>query len=101
MTIRYQPDHAGVGELMRSPEMLEMLEAKAQRGVDYARSIAPEATGEYRESLRVDSVRRGGPARDRAEARVVADSDHAAYVEWQDDYHVLARTAAFIEGDDG
>lgn len=101
MTVRYQPDYAGTGQLMRSIEMLAVMEHIAEGGANYARVIAPRETGEYADSITVDSTRRGGPHKDRAEARIVADSDHAAYVEWQDGYHVLERTLAFLEGSGG
>lgn len=98
MTIRYKADYAGTGDLMRSPEMVAVMEAVAERGAALARSMAPERTGEYRASITVTSMRRGGPHGDRAEADIVADSDHAAYVEWRDGYHVLARAAGAVSG---
>lgn len=101
MGVRYKADYAGTGQLMRSAEMLAMLGEVAGHGAEFARSIAPRDTGEYADSIRVDSTRRGGSHKDRAEAQIIADSDHAAYVEWRDGYHVLERTLAFLEGGSG
>jgi hypothetical protein len=94
--IRYQADYRGTGELMRGPEMQELMRARAEAGAEFARSIAPEHTGEYKASIHVEATGHGGPRGDRAEARIVAGSDHAADVEWRDGYHVLARTADHV-----
>jgi hypothetical protein len=89
--IRYKADFKGTGELMRGPEMQAAMRQIAEEGADIARAIAPERTGEYKASIRVETLSRGGPHEDRAEGRIVADSDHAADVEWRDGHHTLAR----------
>jgi hypothetical protein len=101
MAARYEPDHEGTGMLMMSDGMREMLRMVAERGADYARSIAPVGKppgdphpGEYLASFRVEVVTPAPSWDDRPAALIVNDSGHAAYVEWQDGYHVLAKTAA-------
>lgn len=98
--VRYNPDIKGIGELMRGPEMRTLMNLRALGGLEYARALAAAhvRTGDYERSLHTESITRGGPHKDRAEARIVADSDHAVLVEWYDDLHILARTAAAIEG---
>lgn len=93
MTIRYKEDIAGTNRLMRGPEMQAVLRAVAEKGADFARSISPERTGDYKASFHVEVRADGGPRHNRAEARIVNDSPHATEVEWRDGYHVLARTA--------
>jgi hypothetical protein len=100
MATRYEPDRQGVGMLMMSDEMREMLRLAAERGAEYARSIAPAGhppgdphPGEYAASFRVEVVTPAPSWDDRPAALIVNDSPHAAYVEWQDGYHVLARAA--------
>lgn len=103
MSVRYERDIAGTGRLMRSPEMAALMEEVARRGESIARSLAAAhvVTGDYEASFRVESRRRGGPARDRAEARLVNDSAHAVLAEWYDGLHILARTAGYLEGGRG
>jgi hypothetical protein len=93
MTVRYKADYKGTGELMNGPEMQAVLRQIAEKGKAFAESISPERTGEYKASFEVTSRSHGGVHGDRAEAQIVNTSDHAARVEWQDNYHVLARTA--------
>jgi hypothetical protein len=91
--ITYKPSYAGTGALMNGPEMQEMLRQKAVKGMEYAIGIAPERTGDYKEHFSVEVRDHGGVHGDRAEAKIVNDSDHATEVEWRDGYHVLSRTA--------
>jgi hypothetical protein len=99
--IRYVPDRAGTNELMTSPKMLAGMVAAAEKGRAFAESISPRATGEYARSFTIESTRRGGPSRDRAEARLVNTAPHAAAVEWVNNggERVLGRTVDFIEGE--
>jgi hypothetical protein len=97
MAVRYKPDIAGTGKLMRSVEMQLMLRSAAEKGKLYAMGISPERTGEYLSSFSVETKADGGVHGDRAQATLVNNSPHAVYVEWQDNYHVLARTADYIE----
>lgn len=99
MTVRYTPDIAGTGRLMKGPEMQEMVRSAAEKGKAFAESISPVETGEYKSSFRVEVTAHGGTGvgGDRAQANLINDSDHATDVEWVDNYHVLARTADYIQ----
>lgn len=98
--IRYEYDYAGTNRAMTSPEMLAVLVEAAEAGKAFAQRIAPVRTGEYEKSFRIEGELRGGPRHDRAEARLVNDSPHAADVEWRNHggERILGRTADFIEG---
>lgn len=98
--IRYSPDIRGTNELMTGEEMLAVMEAAAQAGMSYAQNISPVDTGDYVSSFRIETEHRGGPQHDRAEARLVNDSDHAADVEWRNHggERILGRTVDAIEG---
>ena len=96
--IRYEPDIAGVGRVMRGPEMQAMLAARARRGQAYAQGISPVDTGDYAASFHVEVSARGtGRWADRAEARLVNRSEHATLVEWANGARVLGRTVDHIE----
>lgn len=97
MTVRYKPDYAGTNKLMNGPEMQVMLRSAAEKGRIFAIGISPERTGEYLRSFEIETKAHGGVHGDRAEATLTNTSPHAGHVEWQDGYHVLARTADFIE----
>lgn len=94
--IRYKPDHAGVGELMRSAGVRDFLRDVAERAIPLARSISPVRTGDYVAHFRVETgeVSANGL---RAAAFLINDSQHAVLVEWRDGFHVLARTADHIQ----
>lgn len=94
--ITYKPSYTGLRALMNGPEMQAMLRQVAEKGVPFAQSVSPARTGEYRGSFRVETRANGGVHGDRAEAKIINDSPHAARVEWQDGYHVLNRTAAAL-----
>lgn len=97
-TVRYEPDFAGLGKIMTSKRMEAMLKGETQRGKQYAEVIAPRDTGDYAASFRVASSSRGtGRWSDRAAAYLYNDSDHAAVVEFQDDYRTLGIVADIIE----
>ncbi|MCO6011416.1 hypothetical protein NE236_41350 [Actinoallomurus purpureus] len=98
-TIDYQPDIRGTNELMNSPEMLALVTAAAEKGKEHAISISPRRTGTYAGSFRVEANVKGGPRHDRAEARLVNDSGHAADVEFKNrgGERVLGRTVDYIE----
>lgn len=99
--IRYQWDIASTNELMNDPEMVAVLRAAAERGAEYAASIAPRDTGEYARSFEVETSTKSGPAHDRAEARLINTSDHATQVEFVNHggARVLGRTVDVIEND--
>lgn len=93
MTVRYVKNKKGIGQLMNAPEMVAVMRQVAESGIAYAESISPERTGEYKGSFEVTAHDHGGLHSDRAEAQLINTSDHAVNVEWQDNYHVLSRTA--------
>lgn len=106
--VRYQKSYSGLGELMNSPEMAEVMRQVAEKGKAYAEGIAPvgippedEHPGNYRDSFEVNVQSHGGLRGDRAAAQIINTSDYAAALEWGNGsfppyshgYHVLARTA--------
>jgi len=101
VTARYTASYPGLRELMKGPEMQAVVREVAEKGKAFAESIAPVGdprtdphAGEYKASFEVTVTASGGvsPPDARAEAQLVNTSGHAARVEWQDGYHVLART---------
>lgn len=103
----YKGSYKGEGQIMRSPEMQELVRQVALGAMAYAVSIAPVRTtqlkrkpppGEYKDSFEVQVSAHGGPpGKPRAEAVLVNTSDHAVNVEWQDNYLVLTRTLGYLE----
>lgn len=102
MSVRYKPDHAGIGALLTSSEMQDVVRQVAEKGADYARTIAPiggprdPARGEFKASFSVDVVVNGGLKGDRAEARITNSSEHERLTDVFDGYHVLADTAEWL-----
>src|SRR5437899_4645250 len=85
--------------LLNADFMVAEMDARAVKGYEFARSIAPDAPeiGEgYVASFVIFSGKHGGPKRNRAYAELWNVSDHAVYVEYgngagyQGD-HVLTR----------
>lgn len=101
--IRYESNISGTNELMTSPEMLALMTAAAQAGMAYAQRISPVESGEYVSSFRIEGDLRGGPRHNRAEARLINESGHAADVEWRNHggERILGRTVDAIEGRSG
>lgn len=91
--MRYEPDHAGLGELLRSAGMQEVVRGVAGTAMADAVATAPFRTGEYKSSFSVHVTDAGGRKGDRAEADVINDSGHAVLVEWTDDFHTLRNAA--------
>lgn len=89
-TVYVPPTPAELNAIAGSHMVDEDLTETAEAGRAYAESIAPRATGEYAASFEV--VTEGD------EVQLVNTSDHAAYVEWVDGYHVLAQATDRIEG---
>lgn len=99
MSVRYEPDRAGLAMLARSAEMQQVADAAADAGVDYARSIAPVDSGAYR-----DSIHRVSGDGSEPEAYVASDDPGAIVIERGDGrtrqgHYTLTQTAAWIEGD--
>jgi hypothetical protein len=98
-TVDYRPDIRGTNDLMTSPEMVALMAAAAEKGKGFAKSISPRRTGDYADSFKVETTTKGGPKHNRAEARLVNDSDHAADVEWRnhDGERILGKTVDYVE----
>lgn len=99
--VEFTLDHAGLGQLLRSAPIRELVLEAAEGGAEFARHIAPRETGEYVASIYVEDGGLGGRRRDRAMSLIVADVRHAAAVEFGTDHvpahHVLGRTIDIIE----
>jgi hypothetical protein len=104
VTARFNPDHAGVGEMLRADFMQNAMRMVADQILVRAEAIAPvghppgdKHPGRYKASFHVRVHARGGATHDRAEAVVYNDSPEALYVEYasygQEPYRVLARAA--------
>lgn len=83
-------------DIATSGDMSEAMEDAGESAAEYARSVAPVVTGEYRDSFRVEQSK--------GEAHLINDADYAAAVEWgkgsehASAHHVLSQTADYIEG---
>jgi hypothetical protein len=100
--VEFTPDHVGIGELLRGPEMREMIMDRTRGGAAFAQHIAPVRTGEYAAGIVAEDGGLGGRNHDRPMGLIVATAPHSAAVEWgnahQDHpYHVLARTIDIVE----
>jgi hypothetical protein len=69
-------NHAGMSGLLKSAQVRALLRDKAEAVASRAKSSAPVASGEYRDSIKVESA-----TTDRAVERVVATAPHALIVE--------------------
>lgn len=105
MAIRYRPNRKGIAALLVSPEMQDMIKDVAEAGMEYAKSISPDAApyGEgYINSFEVESglVEKVAGSK-RATSKIKNTAPHAAAVEWKHGHRVLGRTADWIEGTGG
>lgn len=80
--VRYVPNRAGLGELLRSESMLAAMMQYAEKIQSVAEVTAPVDSGDYASKFRLVPSRRGGPNADRAQVTVENYSDHAFYVEY-------------------
>jgi hypothetical protein len=69
------------GKVLASKQMQREMEIRAEKVKDRAESLAPEETGDYKSSFRVEVEVRPGP-KPRAIAKVINASPAAPYVEW-------------------
>jgi hypothetical protein len=76
MATRVVMNRQGARELLNSPEVRAMLRQRAEAVAARARSTAPVNTGDYRNSIQVESA-----TTDRAVERVVSRAPHALIVE--------------------
>lgn len=103
MPAKFTMSRAGVGKLLRSPEMEAEMLRRAELIKSVAEGIAPVGgpgdphPGNYKESFYTRSTSRGGLRRDRATATVGNSAHYARWVEYGTDkvraHHVLLRAA--------
>lgn len=105
MTARFNPDHIGVGRMLRAPFMQEAMTRRAEGIRARAVVLAPvgrerdkdSTPGRYKASFHIRSHSRGGATKDRAEAIVYNDAPEAIFVEFghrgREPYGVLKRAA--------
>ena len=105
MTARYNPDHIGMGRMLRAPFMEEAMVRRAEAIRARAIAIAPVGSGSdgdrtpgsYKASFHVRSHSHGGATKDRAEAIVYNDDPAAIFVEFghrgREPFGVLRRAA--------
>jgi len=102
----YTLDPAAFQEhLLNAPFMVEEMRGRAERGAEFARSIAPDAPplGEgYIASFDVDSGTHGGIHKDRAYAILSNSDDAARFLEFgterTDAQHVLGKALDVMGG---
>lgn len=70
------PSRAGIGEMLNDDALRRKLRPIAERVAAQARATAPVDSGQYRDSIHVES-----DTTDRVVERVVADAPHAMVVE--------------------
>lgn len=92
--IRFDPNSRGMDAILNSTDMQDAMVRVAEDAADYARSLAPVDSGEYRSSFTVERETFSGPRGTRKGAVVVNTAKHAADVEWGQDRHVLGQTLA-------
>lgn len=95
----FNPDHQGVGRMLRSPMIRAVVTKHAIEIMTMAQAIAPVGgprdphRGRYKASFGIRVRGRGGATHDRAEAIVYNDSPEALFVEWgnagNEPYHTL------------
>lgn len=86
MTVRYQADYAGIGELLQSEQMQAEMRSRAERVAAIARATAPvdytgPHPGRYRDSIVVSSGVKHEQT-SRAYGRVTATAPEAVFVEF-------------------
>ena len=101
MTVRYEGDYQGIGQLMRSDEMAAAMAAAAAPALDYAKAISPVGRddphrGEYRENWHMDTLNAGGPDGRRAEARLVNDAQDRVLSDVVDGHLVPDKVLAYL-----
>lgn len=103
MPAKFKMNNAGVGRLLRSPEIEAEMLRRAELIKSIAESIAPVGgpgdphAGNYKASFYTSSTSRGGARKDRATATVGNSAYYARWVEYGTDkvraHHVLLRAA--------
>ncbi len=103
MAAKFKMSRKGVGQLLKSPEIEAEMLRRAELIKNVAQTIAPVGgpgdphSGNYKDSFKATSTRRGGRRRDRAVATVTNTSYYARWVEYGTErvhaHHVLLRAA--------
>lgn len=93
---KFRGNYKGIGQILRSPQMQQAMENRAERVKARAVASSPVDSGEYVQSFRVEGSIRPGRS-SRAIAKVINDSPHATFVEWGTSktprYRVMGRAA--------
>lgn len=87
----YTPDRRGFAEIGRSPELQKVVEEAAQKGADYANSVA----GSHRYRVEPVDVSAGYANETRAGAAIIDDAADALAVEGET--HALDRAVPVVE----
>lgn len=74
--VRVKLNSRGMDDLLHDDGVRDFLAGRAERVADQARRTAPVETGEYRESIHVET-----DVTDRVVARVVSDDDKSHWIE--------------------
>lgn len=69
-------NHRGIGELLNSDEVGDMLEEKMRPALARAKATAPVDSGDYRDGLHLERIHT-----DRVVVRIVGSTDHDLAVE--------------------
>jgi hypothetical protein len=92
---KYRLDPAGFRRnLLQADFMVAEMHRRAERVKEAAEASAPQDTGEYRSSFKVETVRDGGIHHDRAEGRVVNTDPAALPIE----FGHITKAGTFVEG---
>ena len=103
MATSYEGNYAGIGQLMRSDEMLAVVAEAGAKALAYAESISPVGSGRdphpgmYKGGWRMETASAGGPRHDRAEARIINDALDEVLADVVDGHDVPAKVLAYIE----
>lgn len=87
MASKFRGNYAGIGEMIKSPEMVRAMEHIANQIKDHAVAAAPVSrkskhSGRYKNSFSVSSGPDGGWRKNRAYGRVSNTAPEAFYVEY-------------------
>lgn len=104
MSATYNPDHVGIGQMLRADFMQEAMRLRAEEIKVRAEILAPVGTerkdthpGRYKASFHIRVTDRGGATHDRAEAVLYNDAPEAIFVEFghhgREPYRTIARAA--------
>jgi hypothetical protein len=103
MATRYEADYAGTGQLMRTDEMLAAVADAGAKALAYGEEISPVGKGRdphpgmYKAGWRMETSSAGGPAHDRAEARIINDALDEVLADVVDGHDVPAKVLAYLE----